>query len=149
MSVITRSIRLLPCAAKESQTLFMKSMAVAAVSLSLASVYARQLFPSTAEWRYVCRFEAARPCFAELGSFSLLGPADVGTPSAAVSDATGCLDVDVHHLSYSFCEDELRFPVSIGVRLDESAAVQSPGSANFRDRSSGNDTAGAQLERKP
>ncbi|ALU73706.1 hypothetical protein H351_31005 (plasmid) [Rhodococcus erythropolis R138] len=47
--MITRSIRVMPCAAKKNRALFMKSMAVAAVSLFLASVYARRVLPSIAE----------------------------------------------------------------------------------------------------
>ena len=47
--MITHSIRVMPCATKKTRALFMKSMAVAAVSLSLASVYASRVLPSIAE----------------------------------------------------------------------------------------------------
>lgn len=44
-------VRVIPCAAKKTWALLMKSLAVAAVSLSRASVYARRLLPSIAECR--------------------------------------------------------------------------------------------------
>ncbi|WP_221937824.1 hypothetical protein [Rhodococcus sp. KBS0724] len=49
MPVITRSMQLMPCAAKETRAQLLKSIAVAAVSLSPASAYAKRVLSSIAE----------------------------------------------------------------------------------------------------
>lgn len=101
-------------------------MAVAAVSLSLASVYARRVVPVdrgmqigvTDAGLLVFRFPP-------LGSFGLCGAAAVGTPSAAVGDLPDFLHIDVHHLTGSFRNDDLWFPVRFAVQVDEPTTVQS------------------------
>ena len=114
-------------------------MAVAAVSLSRASVYASLVLPSIAEMQVgvadarllVLRFPA-------LGSLGLVGTAAVGTPTAAVRDSSDFLDVDMHHLTWPFRDDDLWFSVVLAVRVDEPAAVQSQVPQDFRDRPTSN-----------
>lgn len=88
--------------------------------------------------------------FPPLGSFGLVGAAAMNAPSAAVGDFSDFLDVDVHHLSWSFRDDDLRFSVVLAVRVDEPAPIQPEVPQDFRHGPASNDDAvGAQLERDP
>ena len=74
-----------------------------------------------------CLFLVFRRC----ETLGLLGASPVGTPPATVRNFSDFLDVYMHHLTRSFRDDDLRFSVGFAVRVDEPAAVQSPGSAGF------------------
>lgn len=100
-------------------------MAVAAVSLSRASVSRASVY---ARWGVavdrgmqvrVADPGLLRSRLASLGSFGLLGAAAMNAPPATVRDFSDFLDVDVHHLSWSFRDDDLRFSGGVAVRVDD------------------------------
>jgi hypothetical protein len=91
-----------------------------------------------------------RSGFPPLGSFGLVGPAAVGTPTAAVRDSSDFLHIDMDHLTRAFRNDGLRFSGGFAVRVDEPATIQTEVPQDSRDRSTSNgDAVGAQLECDP
>lgn len=138
---------MIPRAAKKTRALFIKSIAVASVSLLRAWVYAKGVAVDRGVQVGVTDPGLLRSRLASLGVFGLCGAAAVNAPTTTVRDSADYIDVDVHHLARSFRDGDLWSAIALAVAVDESATVQTQVPQDYRDGTASHDNAvSVQLE---